>query len=75
MNPFHRPIEARIEPYNSKLMLIPANSGSPYYHNSWKTKSSLKEVNEQDHMSYFYQSKLVTFCPYYYCFFKYYTKR
>ena len=47
MNPFHRPIEERIEPYNSNLLLISTVSGSPYCHNSRKTKSVLQEVNEQ----------------------------
>ena len=36
--PFHGPIEERIEPYNSKLLLIPTICGSPYYHTSWITK-------------------------------------
>ena len=31
----------RIEPYNSKLLLIPTINGSLYYHTSWKTKSVL----------------------------------
>ena len=51
MNPFHRPLEIRIKPYNSKLLLIPTIRGSPYYHISWKIKSALLENNEQDHMS------------------------
>ena len=51
MNPFHRPMEERKEPYNSKLLVIPTVSGSPYYHNSRKAKSVLSEVNEQDRMS------------------------
>ena len=51
MNPFHRPIEDRIEPCNSKLLLIPTISGSPYYHTFLKIKSVLKESNEYDHMS------------------------
>ena len=32
MNSFHKPIEERIEPYNSKLLLIPTVSGIPYCH-------------------------------------------
>ena len=51
MNPFQRAVEERIGSYYSKLLLIPTISGSPYYHNSWKTKSVLKEVNEQDDTS------------------------
>ena len=51
MNPFHRSIEEWIEPYDSKLLLIPTISGSPYYHNSKKRKSVLWKVNEQDDMS------------------------
>ena len=39
--PYHRPIEKRKEPFISKLLLISTISGSPYYHNSWKTKSVL----------------------------------
>ena len=31
-----RSIEERIEPYNSKLLLVPTIRGSPYYHASWK---------------------------------------
>ena len=43
MNQFHRPIEERIEPYNSKLLLIPTFRGSPYYHTSGNMKSVLQE--------------------------------
>ena len=32
MNSFHKPIEERIEPYNSKLLLIPTVNGIPYCH-------------------------------------------
>ena len=41
MNPFYRPIEERIEPYNLNLLLIPTISKSTYYHKSWKAKSVL----------------------------------
>ena len=34
MNPLHKPLEERIEPYNLKLLLIPTISGSPYYRTS-----------------------------------------
>ena len=34
--------------YNLKLQLIPTISGSPYYKHSRKSKSDLKEVNEQE---------------------------
>ena len=51
MNPFHRSIEERIEPYNPKLLLISTISGSTYYPTSSKTKLLLQEVNEQDRMS------------------------
>ena len=75
------PIEERIEPYNSKLLLIPTNSGSLYYHRSWKTKTVFQENHEEDHYelkgkkrgSYFYQPKFVTFCSYFYWISKYYT--
>ena len=36
MNPFHKPIEEKIEPYNSKLLLIPTIKECPYYHTSGK---------------------------------------
>ena len=51
MNPFLRPIEERTEPFNSKLLLWPTINGSPYCHISWKAKSVLHEVNEQDNIS------------------------
>ena len=51
MNTFNKPLEERIQPYNSKSTI----SRSPY-------------------TTIFYQPKLVTFCPYYHCFSKYYTK-
>ena len=51
MNQFHRPIEKTIEPWLSKLLLIPTISGLPYYHSSWKIKSILLENKEQDHTS------------------------
>ena len=44
MNLFHRPIEERIEPYNSKLLLMPATNGSPYCHNSSKAKSVMNKT-------------------------------
>ena len=31
MNPFHKPTEEIIEPYNSELLIIPKISGSPNY--------------------------------------------
>ena len=36
-----RAIKERIEPYNSKLLLIPTIRVSPYYHTSWKMQSVL----------------------------------
>ena len=44
MNPFHRPIEERIEAYNSKLLIMPATNGSPYCHNSSKAKSLKNKI-------------------------------
>ena len=32
----HSSVEERIEPYNSKLLVIPTIRGSPYYHTSWE---------------------------------------
>ena len=34
INPFHRLEEERTEPLNSKLLVTPTISGSPYYHTS-----------------------------------------
>ena len=55
MNPFHRPMEERIESYNSKLLLIPKLAGlltiTKQKTKIRKTKPVLQEKNEHDHMS------------------------
>ena len=37
----YKPIEVRTQPYNSKLLVIPTTSRSPYNHISCKIKSVL----------------------------------
>ena len=41
---FNRSIEERIDPYSSKLFLIPTIRWSPYYHTSWKQNQFYKKI-------------------------------
>ena len=68
MNSFHRPAEERIEPYNSKLLIIPKISRSPYHHTSWETKSVLQEkmnrmLKGKDEIVFFIYQNLSHFVP------------
>ena len=44
INQFHSSVEERMEPFNSKLLLIPKIRESPYYHTSWKIKQFCKKI-------------------------------
>ena len=83
MNPCHRPIEERKEPYNSKLLLISSITSiattllEKQNQFCGKLMNKIISVKKKTKRwaSLFYPSKLVTFCSYYHCFSKYYSKR
>ena len=81
MNSFHRPIEERIEPYNSKLILIPSGLLTATLlekQNQFYKKLMNKimyELKGKDELSFLSVKTCHVLFLFYHCFSKYYTKR